>query len=39
MNQEMPDLQGIRQLYAEDAVARAFLDHVAHRKPPLQFEV
>jgi len=32
MNQKAPDLQGIRQLYAKSAVARAFLDHVAGRK-------
>ena len=32
MDQKTPDLQGIRRLYANSAVARAFLDHVAGRK-------
>src|SRR5213594_1205803 len=32
MNQKPPDLEAIRQLYAKNAVARAFLDHVARRK-------
>jgi hypothetical protein len=32
MDKRTPDLQGIRQLYAKSAVARAFLDHVAGRE-------
>jgi hypothetical protein len=32
MEPKKPDLQKIRQLYEESAVARAFLDHVAGRK-------